>query len=44
MGAALEDSFVFCRILSCRALEVLMGILASRPGTMKALSNSVFGR
>ncbi|EER19209.1 hypothetical protein Pmar_PMAR028674 [Perkinsus marinus ATCC 50983] len=39
----LDDSVDEIRILSCRALEVLMGILASRPGTMKALSNSVFG-
>ncbi|KAF4709926.1 HEAT repeat-containing protein 2, partial [Perkinsus olseni] len=39
----LDDSVDEIRILACRALEVLMEVLSSRPGTMKALSNSVFG-
>ncbi|KAF4725452.1 HEAT repeat-containing protein 2, partial [Perkinsus olseni] len=39
----LDDSVDEIRILACRALEVLMEVLSTRPGTMKALSNSVFG-
>ncbi|KAF4735135.1 HEAT repeat-containing protein 2 [Perkinsus olseni] len=39
----LDDSVDEIRILACRALGALMEVLSSRPGTMKALSNSVFG-